>query len=161
MQALSVVAPKFVEMAHRIVWCVGGHHRRRWAPADQSAPSDLGVGRSVTDRLDRHVAELAEGRRSGAVPELSVTYWSPNHDTCTADCSATFESGADERAAGWNRFANGPEPVGYDPAIIPGWDSPESPEFGVLRLTPHRLRVMPGTVMLAGQGETAHLAGVR
>ena len=40
--------------------------------------------------------------------------------------------------AGWRRFADGPAPVGYDPSIIPGWDGPESPPFGVLRLTPHR-----------------------
>ncbi len=39
------------------------------------------------------------------------------------------------------------EPVGYDPTIIPGWDSPTSPAFAVLRLTPYRLRVQPGTVM--------------
>jgi hypothetical protein len=28
-----------------------------------------------------------------------------------------------------------------------------APDFGILRLSPHRLRVMPGTLMLAGQGE--------
>lgn len=63
------------------------------------------------------------------------------------------EHSAADRAAGWERFANGPAPVGYDPAIVPGWDGPESPEFGILRLRPRRLRVMPGTLMLAGQGE--------
>ena len=54
---------------------------------------------------------------------------------------------------GWERFANGPEPVGYDPSMIPTWDRPESPESGVLALTPDRLRVMPGTVMTSGTGE--------
>ena len=57
------------------------------------------------------------------------------------------------RREGWDRFANGPAPVGYDPAIIPMWPNPEVPEFGVLRLTPRRLRVMPGTMMTAGAGE--------
>ncbi|MET0325569.1 MAG: pyridoxamine 5'-phosphate oxidase family protein, partial [Ilumatobacteraceae bacterium] len=36
---------------------------------------------------------------------------------------------------------------------IPGWDDPQSPQFGVVRLTPHRLRVMPGTVMTQGRGQ--------
>ena len=41
--------------------------------------------------------------------------------------------------------------MGYDPAIIPGWTSPTADSFAVLRLTPWRLRVFPGTVLL-GQG---------
>ena len=50
-------------------------------------------------------------------------------------------------------FVDGPEPVGYDPAIIPGWDGPTSPGFAALRLEPWRLRVFPGTVLLQQQGE--------
>jgi hypothetical protein len=53
----------------------------------------------------------------------------------------------------WHRFADGPAPVGYDPRIIPQWaDGPTSREFAVLRLSPYRLRVMAGTVLLKGQG---------
>ena len=51
----------------------------------------------------------------------------------------------------WELFRAGPEPVGYDPAIIPGWDSPTSETFAGIHLVPWRLRVFPGTVM-AGQG---------
>ncbi len=54
----------------------------------------------------------------------------------------------------WEKFATGPEPVGYDPSIIPMWeDGPTSDAFAVLRLAPYRLRVMPGTVMTQGKGE--------
>jgi hypothetical protein len=53
----------------------------------------------------------------------------------------------------WNLFANGPAPVGYDPAIVPGWDSPASDSFAVLRLEPWRLRVFPGTMLLKQEGE--------
>ena len=48
----------------------------------------------------------------------------------------------------WDLFANGPAPVGYDPAIVPGWDNATSPTFAALKLDPWRLRVMPGTVLL-------------
>jgi hypothetical protein len=57
------------------------------------------------------------------------------------------------RKAVWDKFANGPEPVGYDPHIIPMWsDGPTSEEFAVIRLQPYRLRVMAGTVMMKGEG---------
>jgi len=75
------------------------------------------------------------------------------HDTCTADCTTAWELSEVERRRGWDRFAQGPAPVGYDPSIIPGWDDPLSPGFGILRLEPTRLRVMPGSLMLQGQGE--------
>jgi hypothetical protein len=43
--------------------------------------------------------------------------------------------------------------VGYDPSIIPAWTSPEADAFGILHLAPTRLRVMPGSLMLRGEGE--------
>jgi hypothetical protein len=33
-------------------------------------------------------------------------------------------------------------------------DGPTSDQFAALRLTPYRLRVMPGRVMIKGEGET-------
>ena len=74
------------------------------------------------------------------------------HDTCTAQCHATWDLSEEGRTAGWQALATAPVPVGYDPSIIPGWDAPSSPTFGILRLRPWRLHVMPGAVMLQGQG---------
>jgi hypothetical protein len=53
----------------------------------------------------------------------------------------------------WDLLANGPEPVGYDPAIVPVWTEPTAPTFSALRLDPWRLRVFPGTMLLGGEGE--------
>ena len=64
-----------------------------------------------------------------------------------------WDSTDEQRLAGWNRFANGPAPVGYDPSIIPQWTDPKAPEFGILRLLPTRLRVMPGSYMLKREGD--------
>jgi len=154
MHSLDTVAPAFVDMAHRIVWCVaatvganGGPHTRVLHPIWEWRDGTL-TGWIATSPASPKAADLS------ATPRLSLTYWAPNHDTCTADCDAVFDTDPADRAAGWRRFADGPSPVAYDPSIIPGWTSPESPDFGILRLTPRRLRVMPGTVMLAGQGET-------
>jgi hypothetical protein len=87
-----------------------------------------------------------------AHPVVSLTYWHPNQDTCTARCDVRWELDDEARRAGWTRFAEAPAPVGYDPRLIPGWTSPEAPSFGILRLEPTRLRVMPGSMILSGRG---------
>jgi hypothetical protein len=54
----------------------------------------------------------------------------------------------------WNKLKNTPAPVGYDPAIIPGWDAPGDNAFAVLQLEPWRLRVFSGAVLMGRGGET-------
>jgi hypothetical protein len=68
-----------------------------------------------------------------------------------AECRAALALDAATRAMVWDLLVNAPAPVGYNPAIVPGWDSPTSEAFAALRLEPWRLRVFPGTVLL-GQG---------
>jgi Pyridoxamine 5'-phosphate oxidase len=152
-QPLDVVAPAFVEMAHRIVWCVvattdaaGSPTTRVLHPVWEWDGERLS-GWIATSPLSPKAKDLA------AHPFVALTYWSPNHDTCTARADAVWETSDAERAAGWDRFVNAAAPVGYDPSIVPGWEAPTSPGFGILRLSPRSLRVMPGTVMLAGTGE--------
>ena len=50
-------------------------------------------------------------------------------------------------------FKEAPAPVGYDPAIIPNWQSPTDDSFAVLELRPWRLRVFPGAVLMGEEGE--------
>jgi hypothetical protein len=148
--SLNHVAPAFVEMAHRIVWCTtatvgadGRPHTRILHPIWEWDGEAL-TGWIATSPLSPKAKDLAEN------PDVSLTYWDPSHDVATADCTASWD---EDEQAGWDRFANGPAPVGYDPSIIPFWPNADVPEFGVLRLEPTSLRVMPGTVMLQGQGE--------
>jgi hypothetical protein len=147
------VSQAFVEMAHRIVWCVaatvdasGAPRTRVLHPIWEYADGSL-TGWIATSPQSPKADDLA------GHPTMSITYWAPNHDTCTADCAVAWETTPTERHAAWDRFANGPAPVGYDPSIIPGWTDPDAESFGVIRLTPHRLRVMPAEVMMAGTGE--------
>ncbi|WP_040492340.1 pyridoxamine 5'-phosphate oxidase family protein [Ilumatobacter nonamiensis] len=153
MSPLSVTAPAFVDMAHRIVWATvatispSGQPRTRVLHPIWEWDGDRLHGWIGTFPHSPKAADLAHDSR------VSVTYWSPEQDTCTADCDSVWETSPDERSAAWDRFARGPEPVGYDPAMIPGWTSAESPEFGVLRLEPTRLRVFPGTMLLQGTGD--------
>jgi hypothetical protein len=147
------VAPAFVEMAHRIVWCsvatVDGQGRPRTRilhPIWQWDGERL-VGWIATSPTPVKRAHLE------AQPNVSLSYWAPSHDTCSAECRASWAFDDATRTMVWELFRDGPPPVGYDPAIVPGWGSPTSDTFAAMRLEPWRLRVFPGTVLL-GQGGT-------
>jgi hypothetical protein len=150
---LETIAPAFVEMAHRIVWATvatvdpsGRPWSRVLHPFWEWDGSSL-VGWIATGPTPLKQEHLDHS------PYLSVGYWAPDHDTCTAECRAAWFTDDETCRRVWDLFANGPAPVGYDPAIIPPWkDGPTSPAFAALRLEPWRLRVQPGAVMLRGEG---------
>jgi hypothetical protein len=151
---LATTAPAFVAMAHRIVWCsaatidASGRPRSRilhpiWEWDGTRLQGWIATGPTPVKR--------AHLERS---PYVSCSYWAPDHDTCVAECRATWAFDDETRTEVWHRFKDAPAPVGYDPAIIPPWaGGPTSDAFAVLQLEPWRLRVMPGTVMLTGTGE--------
>jgi hypothetical protein len=153
MSDLSEIAPAFLEMAHRIVWCsaatVDAHGRSRSRilhPLWQWDGSLL-VGWIATSPTQTKRAHLT------ASPYMSLNYWSPSQDTCVAECRAQWAFDNDTRTMVWNLFLNAPEPVGYNPKIVPAWESATCDAFAVLRVEPWRLRVFPGSVLL-GQGGT-------
>ena len=152
MDSLVEIAPAFVETAHRIVWCTVATLDREGLPRTRILhpiwewDGQKLTGWIATGKTPVKVAGLE------ATPNISLTYWDAQQDTCTADCEAEWIDDG-ERETLWTRFVEGPEPVGYDPATIPPWaDGPLSPTFSGLRLTPYRLRVMPGSAMLDGVG---------
>ena len=151
---LATIAPTFVEIAHRVVWCTVATVDRDDKPRTRILhpiwewDGDALTGWILTSPISPKAEDLA------AHPDISLTYWDPSQDVATAECATTWDDTPELREAGWRRFADGPAPVGYDPSIIPIWPNHEVPEFGVLRLHPYRLRAMPGSVLLTGQGET-------
>jgi hypothetical protein len=154
MADLATVAPAFVEMAHRTVWAsvatvdAEGRPRSRvlhplWTWDGSSLTGIVATGPTPTKRA--HLERT---------PFVSVNYWSPDQDTCTADCRTEWILDDDGRQAVWQAFVDAPPPVGYDPAIVPVWaEGPLSPAFAGLRLVPWRLRVFPGTVLMQQGGE--------
>ncbi|MEQ8842366.1 MAG: pyridoxamine 5'-phosphate oxidase family protein [Acidimicrobiales bacterium] len=152
MSSIDVTGPAFLAMAHRIVW---------------STVATADTGNGLRTRVLHPIWEWDGTRLTGwiatsptevktralvADPRVSLTYWDHTQDTCTADCHAEWIDDSECEAL-WNRFADAPAPVGYDPAIIPPWaDGPQSPAFSGWKLDPFRLRVMPGSLMTAGQG---------
>ncbi len=153
MNSLAEIAPAFVEMAHRIVWASaatvdakGRPRSRILHPIWQWDGTQL-VGWIGTRPTPAKRAHLK------ASPYMSLNYWTPSHDTCVAECRATWAFDDETRTMVWDLFANAPAPVGYDPAQIPVWDSPTSETFAALRLEPWRLRVFPGSAFIGQGGE--------
>jgi hypothetical protein len=150
---LEETAPAFVAVAHRIVWATvatvtpSGEPRTRILHPIWEWDGERLMGWIATSPISPKARDLAHQ------PRVSLTYWDAAHDVATADCATAWEHDVEAKRAGWRRFADGPEPVGYDPGIIPGWDSPDSEAFGILRLDPLRLRVFPGSLLLRGTGD--------
>ena len=153
MQTLKETAPAFVEMAHSIVWAsvatVDGKGRPRSRilhPIWQWDGEQL-IGWIATGPTPIKRAHLK------ASPYVSLNYWTPKQDTCVAECQASWAIDDETRTMVWNLFLNTPEPVGYNPTLIPAWTSPTVDAFAVLKLEPWRLRVFPGSVMMGQGGE--------
>ena len=127
-------ADAFIRMAHRIVWASvatvepDGRPRTRILHPIWEWVGDQLVGWIASSRTAVKVSALA------AQPAVSVSYWSPSHDTCAAECNAAWADDAVTRHRTWHLFADAPQPVGYDPRIIPGLGQPRC--RGVLRAAP-------------------------
>lgn len=154
MSPLAEIARPFADVAHRVVWAtvatVDAHDRPRsrvlhpiWEVVDDGL-----VGWIATGPTPVKVAHLTHS------PFVSVSYWDEQQDVATAECEATWHHDDETCVRIWDLFKHAPQPVGYDPAIIPPWsDGPTSPAFAALRLDPWRLRVFPGTLLLQGNGD--------
>ena len=153
MSDFAQTATAFVEMAHRIVWCsastVDAHGRPRsrilhpiWQWDGVRLVGWIGTTPTATKRAHLN-----------ASPYMSLNYWSPSHDTCVAECRATWALDNETRTTVWDMFLNTPEPLGYNPRVIPAWESPTCDAFAVIRLEPWRLRVLPGTALTRQGGE--------
>ena len=152
MKLLTEVAPAFVEMAHQIVWCSAATVDEAGRPRSRVLhPIWEWDGASLTGWIATGPTPLKR-RHLAAHPHVSCNYWGPSQDTCVAECEADWCFDDITRQRVWDLFLNGPEPVGYDPGIIPGWDSAKVDAFAAIKLSPWRLRVMPGSVMTAQQG---------
>lgn len=154
MTDLTIVAPAFVEMAHRIVWATVSTVDRQGRPRSRILhpywewDGERLIGWIATSPTPVKRAHLEHS------PHVSVTYWTTSHDTCTAECRTEWMFDDAAREGVWELFKTAPAPVGYDPAIVPAWQGgPRSAAFAALRLDPWRLRVLPGTAMVGGGGE--------
>jgi len=152
--SLNVVAPAFIELAHRTIYATLATVDRHGRPRSRIVhPYWTWDGRSMTGWVATSPTPVKRDNLKRN-PYVSVIYWSTSHDTATAECRCAWVSADQTRVAVWNLFKNAPPPVGYDPAIVPVWSGgPTAASFAALRLAPWRLRVFPGTALLGQGGE--------
>lgn len=152
MNAFPNVATAFVDMAHQIVWCTAATVDKNGRPRSRILhPIWQWDGENIVGWIGTSPTPVKRAHLK-ASPYMSLNYWAPSHDTCTAECKVTWAFDDATREMVWDLFLNGPEPVGYDPAIVPAWTSPTADAFAVLRLEPWRLRVFPGGVLMGQPG---------
>jgi hypothetical protein len=153
MSSLEQIAQPFIDVAHRIVWAsvatvdTSNRPRSRVLHPIWEFDGEHLTGWIATGPTPVKSAHLAHR------PYVSVNYWDHQHDVATAECHTTWHHDDATCIRIWDALKNAPEPVGYDPAIIPVWTAPTQPEFAVLQLDPWRLRVFPGALLLGGEGE--------
>lgn len=146
MNALSEVAPAFIEIAHRIVWCTVSTVDRRGRPRSRVLhPYWEWDGQQLVGWVATMPTPIKRAHL-GSSPFVSCSYWAPTHDVAVAECHAELLSDDATRTRIWNLFKDTPPPLGYDPGGIgvPGWDGPTAPAFAVLKLQPWRIGALPG-----------------
>ena len=153
MSTLEQTAQPFIDVAHRIVWAsvatvdTSNRPRSRVVHPIWEWDGEQLQGWIATGPTPTKTAHLAHR------PYVSVNYWDDQHDVATAECHITWHHDDKTCIRVWDMLKNAPEPVGYDPAMIPVWTEPTQPEFAVLELQPWKLRVFPGSMLLGGTGE--------
>ena len=149
MDPLETVAPAFVDLAHQIVWATAATVSTAGEPATRIL-HPIWEWNGETLRGWLATSPLSpKARHLEQTPMMSITYWRPDHDTCTVRCRTSWDFSAAGREALWERFTAAPEPLGYVPSIIPGWESPASPAFASLELDPDAIRLLQAGVRLS------------
>jgi hypothetical protein len=78
-----------------------------------------------------------------------VSYWDPQHEQIHIDARAEWADDMADKRRIWDLYKNTPPPLGYDPALI--WNGGvETPELGLLKLTPWRLEMWSISEMAGG-----------
>lgn len=153
MHSLDKVAPAFVKMAHQIVWASVATVDPATRPRSRILhPVWEWDGDRLTGWIGTSPTPVKRSHLKHS-PYMSLNYWTPSHDTCVAECRVEWLLNDEARTMVWNKLKNAPPPVGYDPAIVPAWTSSTADTFAGLKLTPWRLRVFPGTVLMGQGGE--------
>jgi hypothetical protein len=146
--SLHIVAPAFVELAHRIVWSsvatvdVTNRPRTRilhplWEWDGTALVGWIATRPTALKR--RHIAHS---------PFISCAYRNDEHDSAAAECRVEWRFDDATRFAVYKKFKKAAPPLGFDPAIVEGWEHPMSDEFAVWRLEPWHLRVTSPDYML-------------
>jgi general stress protein 26 len=135
----------FRKRTDRIVWCTVT------TVDDRNQP----VARILHPIWEGSTGWILSARRSlktrhlAGNAKVSLSYWDPQQEHTYVEARATWEDRDAEKRRLWDLFENTPAPIGYDPAAF--FQSPDNPQYGVLRLDPTRIEVGSLGALVQGQ----------
>ncbi len=142
--SFAEIEQEFSSRVSTIVWCTVATVDRSGRPRS----------RILHPIWEGNAGWIATGRNSFKAkhithnPHVSLSYWDQGQKQVYADCTARWEEDAGERLRIWELLKNTPPPMGYDPGLF--FQTPENPDYGVLRLTPWRIELWSLTDMVSG-----------
>jgi general stress protein 26 len=144
--SFAEIEKEFSDRTQRIVWCSVSTVDRKGRPRSRILhPIWEGTtGWILTGRNSFKTKHLAGN------PYVSLSYWDPEHQQVYAECRAGWVEDPAEKRRIWELCKTTPEPVGYDPILF-FRDGPDSPDFGVLCLTPWRIEISAIADMVQGK----------
>lgn len=131
----SEIADEFVTRAHTSVWCNAATVDEKGRPRSRVL-HPIWEGQVGWIAVNRH---SPKAKHLEGTPYLSLAYISDPLKPVYAECRATWENDIATKERVWDLYKSAEEPLGYDPGMI--WQSPQNPEFGLLRLEPWLIRL--------------------
>ena len=139
------IAVDFNARVSRIVWCTITTADAKGRPRSRILHPvwEGSTGWIMTGRNSFKAKHLAKN------PNVAVSYWDQQHDNVYAECNAAWADDVATKQRVWDLFKATPEPYGYDPKLF--FPASDSPEFGVLKLTPRRIELSSLADLPAGR----------
>lgn len=137
--AFADIEAEFMRRVHSVVWCSLATTDRQGRPRSRilhpiwEVTTGRPVGWIATRRHTLKAAHFAHN------PYVSLAYIADVSNPVYVDCRVEWDADLDHKQRIWKMFKEAAPPLGYDPAPI--FESPDHPNFGLLKLLPWRVEV--------------------
>lgn len=141
------IEAEFIERVHSIVWC-------NVATIDSQNRPRSRVLHPIWEGARGWIATTRNSYKSKHIsdnPYISLAYIGDISKPVYADCRAEWVDDPAEKQRIWDLFKDAPPPLGYDPGMI--WEAADSPDFGLLKLTPWRIGLVNFPAPSLDEGE--------
>lgn len=129
------IQDEFIARVHAAVWCNVATIDRQNRPRSRVLHS-IWEGATGWIATRRHTLKA---KHLEHCPYVSLAYIADVARPVYVDCLAEWADDLRDKRRIWDLFLAAPHPLGYDPA--PVFESPEHPNFGLLKLTPWRVEL--------------------
>jgi general stress protein 26 len=137
--SFTEIEAEFLERVHGMVWCNVATVDRLNRPRSRVLHT-IWEGSTGWTATRRHSFKAKHLEHS---PQVSLAYIADLMKPVYVDALATWADDLADKQRVWDLFASTAPPLGYDPAPI--FQSPDHPDFGLLKFTPWRIKLAEGT----------------